>query len=436
MSDRWKERKSNPKDFHEARNGDHILTPFECDYCIFYKLKRRKPNRDNSQDKLLLVMIRCMNLDAFWSKSRKTVTDNTYRVIQTIGFSKSLGLEGPFEHEGPYPCHDHCGYEVAATMLLHSRRPGNRAKTHNQYSTISKGSTTYCAHVRTLPSSHKEQMAMMDNNGKYERIGKDKCASLWFSRFRSGLSSRMGSDRQQNQGMNIKLILAMIKGVELKIEESAAVEERNQWIVFITYAIITYVLSLRGNEGQLLNLEGLWEQKKHWQDNYFIITLLGKFKGEDNSSEHTIPCTNVTKSGINVKYCLERLMNIKKEEGHITGPAISDNQGYLLSTQNLDKLLHEMLMDLYEINPSLFPPSINSNEDIVAHYHCFRTFRRSSDTRALEEKVSETDINIVNRWDQRRGGKGANVKRRGPMNQYYAQFDLLLKPFLRYTYAM
>ena len=157
------------------------------------------------------------------------------------------------------------------------------------------------------------------------------------------------------------------------------------------------MLSLRGNEGVLLNLEGLWKHINHKQEKYFIVTLLGKFNGGNNVSEHTIPCINTTKSGINVKHCIERLIQIKKEEGQVQGPAISDHQGYLVSTQTLDKYLHEVLMELYEEHVSLFPPTIQSVEEIVPQYHCYRTFRRSSDTRALEEKINETDINVINR---------------------------------------
>ena len=62
---RWKEKSIDPNDYHEARNGDHALTPFECDSCVFIKLKRRKPIMGDHKDNLLLVMIRRMNLDAF-----------------------------------------------------------------------------------------------------------------------------------------------------------------------------------------------------------------------------------------------------------------------------------------------------------------------------------------------------------------------------------
>ena len=41
-----------------------------------------------------------------------------------------------------------------------------------------------------------------------------------------------------------------------------------------------------------------------------------------------IPCINVTKSGINVKYAVSRLVELKEKEGFKNGPAISDRDGY------------------------------------------------------------------------------------------------------------
>ena len=68
---KWKSRDQDPKAFIEARNGDHIMT------CIFRKLKQTSPNTKSSQDQLLLLMIRRMNLDAFWSRARSNVVQNT-----------------------------------------------------------------------------------------------------------------------------------------------------------------------------------------------------------------------------------------------------------------------------------------------------------------------------------------------------------------------
>ena len=154
VPNKWKQKEPNGRDFLEARNGDHALCPFECDTCIFRKLRGTSPKLSSSQDKLLLVMIRRMNLDAFWARARSTVNQNTRRINQTLGFSEALGLKGPFDHSGPYPFFDHCGYEIAACILMHSRRPGRHDSTHTQYETIRKLRSTYSSHIRSVPRAN------------------------------------------------------------------------------------------------------------------------------------------------------------------------------------------------------------------------------------------------------------------------------------------
>jgi hypothetical protein len=39
--------------FWEARDRDHLLTPFQCDCCYFQNIKQRNPEEANHQDKLL-----------------------------------------------------------------------------------------------------------------------------------------------------------------------------------------------------------------------------------------------------------------------------------------------------------------------------------------------------------------------------------------------
>ncbi len=136
MSGKWKEKEQNPNDYHEARNGDHAIMPFECDTCIFRKLRKRSPDKEREQDKLLLLMIRRANLDVFWSRARSTVYQNTNKIKRNIKFSEQLGLDEVYEHDGAYPPHDHCGYEMAATILLHSRRPRRQNPSYTQFETI------------------------------------------------------------------------------------------------------------------------------------------------------------------------------------------------------------------------------------------------------------------------------------------------------------
>ena len=432
-SKRWKEKRQNPLDFVEARNGDHAMVSFECDQCIFVKLKNRLPTKFSQQDKLLLIMIRRINLDAFWARQRSTVRENTSRVKLILQSSNTLGLKGPFEHTGPCPPYDHCGYELAINMLMHSRRPGKYSKTHTQFETVRMLRSAYSSHVRTTPNQNVNQLSWVDKKGQYVRLTDDKCGTLWFSRFMIGLKTRMGHTFKPNMAMSHLLLKSLIHRAEDNITDDFKSEESAPWVVFVAYVVITYVLSLRGTEGQMLELGGL---RKHWDkegSDHFIVVLWGEIKGEEGYREHLIPCVKVTKSGFNVRYTIERLIELKYHQKLVTGPAISDNEGALISTKELDRMMHEILVDLYSVNRTLFPPSIETPESILESYKCFRTFRRTSDTRALEEKVSQTDIDIVNKWEHMGLTKRKTSQ---PMRQHYAQFELLVKPFIRYTYAM
>jgi len=101
--------------------------------------------------------------------------------------------------------------------------------------------------------------------------------------------------------MSHKLLIKVWNCIESKISSLVLTElERHHWIVFSCYVTISYVVSLHGPEGLLLDLKGL---HRHWDSSSscVVITLLGKIKGELFSVNHLIPCKSITSSGINVK---------------------------------------------------------------------------------------------------------------------------------------
>ena len=53
--------------YEAGRNGDHMLTNFQCDICHFCNIKGRSPERSNLKDNMLLETIWRELLDAFWS---------------------------------------------------------------------------------------------------------------------------------------------------------------------------------------------------------------------------------------------------------------------------------------------------------------------------------------------------------------------------------
>jgi hypothetical protein len=92
------------------------------------------------------------------------------------------------------------------------------------------------------------------------------------------------------------------------------------------------------------------------------------------------------------KLWINRLKELKLKQGFMGGPAISDQKGRVLNSSTIDQGMHEVLEELFMSHHYLFPTTITSKEDLSSHYHAFRSFRRSSDMRALNQGVRRDDI--------------------------------------------
>lgn len=431
----WKHAHRRSDEFKRARNGDHLLVPFECDSCIFWKLKGCCP-RECYQDNVLLCCIRQANLDAFWSRASSTVDRNRQLVKRQLKISSSLGLPGPYIQHCPLPEEDYCGYRIAVSMLLmSSETTGKHSQTHLQFDTVRRLRTTYGNFLRSSNQACHVNSSLVDDNGHYSRFSHDECGTLWFHRFAEGMGNRMGKVHLPNVAFSTPLLIKFLEEIEKRISEAADDISQHDWIIMSVYCVSSYVLSLRGDEGFLIDLN---ETRLNWDNHskdYVIIALLGQLKGTKEESTYTFPSVNITTSGINVKEILKRAVIIKKKLGFVDGPLISDTQGFLWSSRTVDDMMHEILLDLFTSDRDLFPLSIKSNEELIKSYHCYRTFRRSSDTRATEKQVASLDIDVVNRWRSeaiKRAGGRATMAMRG----HYCDLDKLLLPFLRYTEKM
>jgi hypothetical protein len=279
-------------------------------------------------------------------------------------------------------------------------------------------------------------LVLGDDKRKTQRFVQDGCSSYWYSRFALGCKHRMGQDWRPNKAFSTELILAYLKLIDCKINDARTFGELNRWVVIGAYSVVTYVVSLRGSEGFLLDLGGLrkYAETPSSDKSYFLIPLMGKVKGEHHDRCHLLPCTFKTESGIEPYVWIERLMRLKEKQGLIDGPAISDEKGRVLNSSTIDQGMHEILEELFMMERDLFGPSIKGKEDILESYHAFRSFRRSSDTRALNKGVKRDDINLINRWHQVEKADGNRPS--FDMCHHYAQYELLTHPFLRYTSAM
>ena len=379
--------------------------------------------------------IRHENLYAFWSGSPATVAQNKYRVRRSIkDLNEELGItDAPFYDNGPYPNYDSEGYTVAYSVLLASKRSGRYEKTYSQWQTIRHVKGAIGNYERTSSGG----FALVDDeNGLSQHFQDGGSSSKWYRRFAAGCKARMGSVVKKNLALGIKLILKVLDKIDEKMafeDENNNSTERDRWVIAGAYIAISFVLSLRGNEGFMMDIKELMKNQSLEKGLVWII-LSGIIKGESTPMLHQLRSVPVTSSGINIELWRDRLIAVHTEAGRTEGPAICDTDGYLMSNTAANELFWTALEEVYWEAPDSFPKDIRSVKDIKTHINIYRSLRRSSNSRAISEGVMKTDIDIVERWRNEQASKGQAPSE--AMHIGYADQELLNKCFERYTRSM
>ena len=105
-----------------ARNGDQLMFPFQCDLCYFRNIGRIDP-KDYQRDLLLLMTIRRVNVDAFWSREPSSV-EATRRDSKTLlAIGERVGID-VLPAMGPFPLKDTQGMSLEVSILLRSLDKG------------------------------------------------------------------------------------------------------------------------------------------------------------------------------------------------------------------------------------------------------------------------------------------------------------------------
>jgi hypothetical protein len=436
ISSGWRKRKDEAKRFLFGTAGDDLMVSFECDFCVFTKLHNRLPSKELEQDKLAMACIRRIDLDAFWSRAKRTVASNAGKVREGLKLLRRVGSDGPYLPPGPLPTTDHCGYKVAIQMVLSSLDAGNYSDSHKQWDTIRTLRTAYSNQVRAAAGANQSTYTLADDEGKsYKRLCADPCGSLWFSRFMDGCRKRMGQDWRPDWALSPKLVGALLTTCRRWARDAATDEERDKWIMAGAYFCFSYVLSLRGTEGLMVDLGEMIklfdEARAH-----DVIPLLGRTKGENHVRHHRLACVPKTKTGIEVRRWMKRLMGMHSLRGRSSGPAFVNAKGRQATSAEMNDLFHLALVDVFKDHKAWTPDGIDSEEDILEKYKFFRTLvRRSSESQAVAQGVSEPpDRYCVNRWKKKE--KAGTTKPSLAIDQQYVDMALVTAVFLRYTKEM
>ena len=258
LNAKWRNKKPDEQEYEVARPGDSLAVPFQCDLCIFRRVTEKDPKPTSATNNLLLHYIRRANLDSFWSRAPRTIANDLGHVKRSIRNLSRVGLPGPYYDPGPAPAHDSCGYEAAIALLMDSQEKGTYHDDHKQWQSVRKLRSAISNNERA--SFRLAGIAVIaDDNSRAQRFQEGGTSSFWFNRFTQGVSNRMGADVRKNVGLCSEIWSRFLDRVSYKIKKSDTEQEAAKWTMGGAYFCFSYVCSLRGEEGFLLDIKKLRE---------------------------------------------------------------------------------------------------------------------------------------------------------------------------------
>jgi hypothetical protein len=419
-------RKADSKRHNSARDGDHLVTPFQCDLCVFRNLQGRNPGE---HDGLLLECIRQVNLDALWGRETATVDSTRRAVAQTVKILAQVKLEPPYPPLGPFPVMDNLGYAIAIAMIMKSREPGKYAE-YQQFESIRKLRAGFTNVYMTSVIGTESLRTVGGDKAKYF-LNNCPTHSTWFEKFSKGCLSRMGQVVKQDRAISLDLMHAFLGLLDEEWENAHSLKDKSLVASLGAYSVIAFCGSFRGPEVFLTDLFGL---AKYMEDNlkcgekeYVIIPLMGRFKNELGDQYHLTPLIAVTKSGLNVKLWVKRLLEVRASEKLTRGPAFADKYGTIADSTMYEREILERFQFIQAKRPEL----ISADTQVLEEYGISRSFRRGATSEARARGTNGDDIDLTNRWRNFEGARGRRP--RLSMRDHYSDIRLLIPALIRFS---
>ena len=420
-----------------ARHGDMLCSPFQCDYCWFINLCKREPRAVSHSDERLLGYIRRVNLDLMWSRERGTVANTLSAVNKGRTMSIELGLVPQPIKLGPWPLGDEQGFQTAIEMLRASQKKGKNDASYVQFDTVRKIRTAYSTVYEISAQAGTHTGTFKGAHGNTFVVNHGSTDTRLFRKFMVGLEKRMGRLVIQNSGLSVELLLALLRVMEDEYETLAVSFDRKRELIMCGSAfVVLFSAALRGGEvllGEASELvRRIGEGKHHVNHPHVLFPMMGRFKGETGERNLIFCLANSSNSGIPNRKWLERLARILKLEGKHkeAGPAFCDPEGFVLSSSVLNKELHRALSNLQMSRPDL----IGRDVVVTEAYNVYRSFRRGATTRAREAKVPKDIIEINNRWSKVERKSGGMP--RMSMADLYTEIKQALATKLRFSKSL
>lgn len=418
--------------YRTARDGDHLVAPFECELCGFRSIQGRDPVSTSPQDGLLLGTIRRVRLDVFWAREPSTVRGvlNTLRRDQRTA-KDIFGIAHPFPYRPAFPLADTQGLLAACCFLIGTKRKGINAATI-QWDSARSTTTAISNLFRSGPDCLGGVVASKDRNKL--RITADGTKSEMYERFHRGAKLRMRWTRNQDYALTSESVAALLALLETEWERTDQAQERMKLEDLAVYVLCTFAAGLRGEEVPLLSLLGMrkfYAQSRAARTPHVALALQGRFKGEEGDRWHMIPIADNTRTGLPVRLWFNLGMKRRELLGWRGGwyfCAPGSRRRAKMSDYDLD---FKMWMCLVKDRcPGIIPDAV----DPMQHMSLRRSGRRGANTVAQNQRLTKTEIEVHNRWRKQERAKGAAP--RLDMVGTYTQLQEALPTKLRYSQCL
>jgi hypothetical protein len=417
----------------EARDGDHLVTPFQCETCHIRNMLGRDPQLNLASDVRLVKLIRWASLDAFWASEPKTVAGTLREARRGLRIASALGFRDKvFTPLGPFPLKDTFGMRAAVVMLEVSLNPGRNDDTV-QYGTVRKFRSAFSNIYKASIEGQQGSVMMRDTS----KMSISTCLTdgLFFEKFTKGCHKRMGDTVELDRALSVEILVEIMHLLEVEWGTTMSVVDRWKLSLEGCFYVISFVCALRGEEVPLTNLAGIREHLVERGRNkipHVIIALLGRFKNEHGDSNyHLLPVVNVTHSGIEVRRWIERGVAMCETVGYKQGPLFRDPEtGGKMKAAAFEKRFFRRLSLIQTQRPDL----IGVGVDIEEQYGVSRSFRRGATSRAADMLLPPDVTNVNNRW---RSVEMAGAKQTAmTMRDHYTDVRLTLNLLLQFSAAM
>jgi hypothetical protein len=242
---------------------------------------------------------------------------------------------------GPFPLKDSFGMGAAIVILQVSLNPGKHDTTV-QFGTIRKFRSAFSNAYHA--SVEGQEAVVMAKDTRKLTVTKCPTYGTWFEKFMKGCHKRMGEIIRLDRALSSAILLEMLKLLE------------HDWVTFPqrqfflasegAFYVIAFSCGLRGEEVPLADLTGIakhWEKATTADPPHIIIALLGRFKGELGENYHLLPIVPLSRSGINNKLWIGRLLEIYQNRAITSGPLFRDLKGTRIKANQMEATFFDRL---------------------------------------------------------------------------------------------